>query len=242
MLRFLFLILLFVVGLAAAAVWQGEMHHLRRAVPDYLPGWTGDIADDAGVREGQMILPSQGQTPKLTLRWTAKMPGADGFLWDVQLAGQGVDLRAELLLPWLPTRAFLRSGAGAVDLAEVSGGAVTGLIALQALDVEIDDLTGVRRPTGSAKGQAKAVTVQGEELGNGPVAARLEPDGSWQADVSMTEGISPLTGQLSGNLQTAIGQLDVTIADASVLPTSLQSIGMAEGDGLRISLPVPLRY
>ena len=72
MIRFLFWLLVFAMGLAAAVVWKGEMHHLRRAVPEGLPDWTAPIADEAGVLQGRAVLPVAEGLPAMELLWSAK--------------------------------------------------------------------------------------------------------------------------------------------------------------------------
>ena len=245
MIRLLGFLVLFAVGLAAAVFWQGQMHHLRRAVPDDLPGWTQALPGDAGMRVGQMALPAQGRVPAMALHWAAKAPGADGLLWDLRLSGQGVDLRAELLLPWWPDRVVLRGGGGAVDLAVVSDGAVTGLVALQSIAAEMTDLANARVISGTVVAQAKAISVEGEALGSGPVSGQLQADGAWLAEIALTGGLSPVVGQIDGTLTGRFATLDVTVADPAALPAqardAIQAVGKPVSGGLQVVLPIPLR-
>lgn len=245
MIRFLGLLLIFCLGLTGAAAWHGEMHHLRRAVPEYLPGWSDMISDDARILHGQLDWPAHGQVPAMTLAWAAGAPGVDGLRWDLRLTGQGIDIKSELLLPYWPDRVVVRGSKGAVNLAALSDDAGQGLVAVQALDGEVTDLLGARRATGTLTAEAKRVAVEGEDLGSGPILGRLDADGTWQANITLTGGLSDVQGTIKGAFGAGLAQLEAAIADATALPDPLrgvlEAVGTAEGDGIRINLPIVLR-
>ena len=249
MIRVLGLLLIFLLGLAAAGLWSGQMHHLRRAVPDQLPGWSAVIADDAGLRNGQTEWPASGNRPTIKLTWTAKFPGADGLLWDLRVTGQGIDVQAELLLPYWPTEAIIRDPAGGIDLAQwpVQGAdlALKGLINVQDLDLRLTNLFGTPTPHGTLVGAARTIAVDGADLGSGPLTAQLDEAGDWQAKLSLAGGLSAAEATLGGSLSAVLAQLDLFVADPTALPDpaarALTSLGQNDGAGLRLSLPVPLK-
>lgn len=249
MIRALGLLLLFAVGLAAAALWSGQMHHLRRALPDQLPGWSVTIADDAGLRAGQAEWPAAGNRPAIKLAWIVKAPGAEGLLWDLRATGQGIDIQSELLLPYWPVKAIIRNGSGGVDLeqwpAQSADLALKGLINVQEMDLRLGDLFGTPTPHGTLTGAARTIAVNGADLGTGPLTAQLDEAGDWQAKLVLAGGISDAEATLSGTLSAILAQLDLFVADASALPESaaraLTSLGQSDGAGLRLSLPVPLK-
>ena len=115
MIRFLLKLLIFLAGLAAAAIWFGEMRHLRQAAPDQLPFWTGVVLDDARIPTGSagIALPAG---PGAELVWTDMRPGATGLTWKLDLSGDAIAVRAELLVPYWPGMATVRNGQGTLDL------------------------------------------------------------------------------------------------------------------------------
>lgn len=244
MIRFLGLLLIFAVGLAAAAVWYGQMHHLRRAVPDGLPVWAAEISDTSGLRQGQMLRAAQGVLPAVLLTWTARPPTAEGLLWDVQLTGEGIDIQAELLLAYWPDKMLIRNGAGTVALAKLPGSNAEGLVTLTALTGEVADLFGTAQPSGTLTAEAKGIAVDGTRLGAGPITGAIDASGVWQAEVALAGGVSAIDGRISGALPGTDAVLEVTIADASALPAATQQalsrFGTAQGAGLRLTLPFSL--
>jgi len=244
MIRLLGFLLIFGIGLAGAAVWYGQMHHLRRALPDNLPVWTAEISDISGLRQGRMTRAEQGILPAISLIWTARTPTAEGLLWDLQLTGEGIDLRVELLLPYWPGKALIRNGSGTVALANLPGSNAEGLVTLTALTGEVTDLFGTAQPRGGLRAEAKGISVDGTRLGAGPITGELDASGVWQAEAALSGGVSAINGRISGALPDAHGVLEVTIADASALPQAtrraLSRFGTAQGDGLRLTLPLGL--
>ena len=142
MIRLLFLIVVFVLGLAGAVVFMGQMHHLRLAVPDRLPGWSAQIAEDAGLTRGTMELPATPHLPATVLSWRAVTPDADGWHWQLRLTGPGIALAARLTLPLWPERADIGDGSGSVDMAAIKGLPVdvAGLLTLEALTLTASPL------------------------------------------------------------------------------------------------------
>ncbi len=242
MIRFLLLMILFCLGLAGAAVWKGQMHHLRLAVPDSLPGWTAPLPDDAGVLSGRMKLAAHRALPATELSWQAVLPTAEGMLWDLRLKGRGIDLTAELLLPWWPEKAVIRGGDGAVDLAAVTGSVLEGLIALDGIDGEIAGLTGAQRISGTLAARARGLSLDGAALGGGPVTGQLGEDGHWSLGLQLSGGLSDGEAQIDGQLPKLSGLLTAAIADAGALPPkarrALDAVSTPEGGGLRIELPL----
>lgn len=244
MIRFLGLLLIFCAGLAGAAVWLGQMHHLRRAVPEGLPAWTMGISDNSGVRQGEMTLAAQDALPPLTLGWAAKPPTAEGMRWDLRLTGEGVDVDAELLLPFWPDRALIRNGGGGVLLADLPGSSADGLIALTGLTGQVADLWRAPQPSGILTAEARRLSAEGTSLGGGPITGAMDASGTWQIDTTLSGGVSAIEGRISGTLTDASGLLDVTVANPAALPRAtrrvLSALGTTQGTALRLTLPLGL--
>jgi hypothetical protein len=162
------------------------------------------------------------------------------LLWDVRLVGQGVDITAELLVPYWPQKALIRNGAGGVLLADLPGVQAKGLVVLSDLTGEISDLVGTRQMTGALSAQARGISVSGTDLGDGPVTASLSADGRWQAQATLQGG----TGPLGATVVKQGAMLDIALTGIDALPPAvrqpLQRFGRQDGDALRFSLPFGL--
>ena len=134
MIRLLIYLVVFLLGGAGAMAWFGEMRHVRQAVPDQLPKWTALIEDDARVFDGSATWGVPG-LPNLNLAWQGAQPDGDGLHWDLVGAGPGLQVRADLNVPFWPETAFVAGGKGTLSVKELSGGVADGL-------VRIDDITG----------------------------------------------------------------------------------------------------
>jgi len=113
MIRLILYLVIFIIGLALAALWFGEMRHLRQAIDD-LPFWTIVIADDARVPQGEAAAP----TPlgKVTLNWDLEGLRTDGVHWDLTMSGVSVEARADLAVPFWPQHGIFSNGKGTVSV------------------------------------------------------------------------------------------------------------------------------
>ena len=247
MIRSLFYLIIFIVGLAAAALWQGEMHHLRRVLPAPLPAWTDQIDDSARLRGGEMQIKAGALRPALTLRWKAIAPNTEGLRWSLFVTGQGVDLSADLVLPVWPDQAFLRNGRGTVLLDNlVAGSGIGGVLRINRVTGRLDGLLDQMQPSGRLTATAQRITLDGARLGEGPVRVDLSTDGGISGTIALRDGVTDIDGMLSGTSGAVLGQLDVTVEDVTRLPAAargaLERLGKLDGSTLRLSLPVPLSY
>ena len=238
MIRFLFLLVVFALGLAGGALWFGQMHHLRSYSPEWLPEWTQALPDDAGPRRGELEWPESELLPAIRFRWDFAGLAADGLHWDVALQGQGVDIKGDFALFFWPDRAHL-TGA-------------TGVFAdkLGALKLRLDgfevDAEGVLQPDtlrGNATINVANLAVQLEDLGQGPIIAEMQRDGQWDAEMQLRDGIAPidatLTGQrprLAANLEMIVSEIDGINPD---LLSLIERIGQRDGNQMRITATVP---
>lgn len=135
MIRFTFNLLIFLVGLAGAAIWFGEMRHLRQAV-DGLPLWSGLIYDNARVFEGGAALKLPG-LPRMEATWQGRLPQADGLYWDARLSGDGLEALADVSLSWWLDKVVLKGGQGTASLEPLTLGQAEGLYRIVDLSGEI---------------------------------------------------------------------------------------------------------
>lgn len=246
MIRGLFLLLLFAAGLAAAAVYQGRMHHLRQALPERLPAWTGTVAAQAGLRRGTMDLPAQGRWPATRLGWTARMPTRAGWVWDVTLNGEGVALEGLVTLAFPVDRASLSDVTGSLDLGALAvvPVPVQGIARIEALTGTAADLRGDPVLSGALAAGIPALTLGGADFGTGPLTASLDATGAWRADLALAGGISPLQADIAGTLSGPAARLQAIFADGPALPASLRAMlaaaGQAQGQGWRLTADVPM--
>ncbi len=247
MIRGLLLLLLFVTGLAAAALFQGRMHHLRLAVPDRLPPWTESLAADAGLRTGAMDLPARGPWPATRLTWSARMPTRAGWLWDVTLAGDGVALTGLMALAFAADSAVLSDVTGSLDIGSLAPAPlpVQGIARIEALTGVTTGLRDTPIVTGALEARVATLTLDGADFGAGPLVAYLADTGNWQAELTLGGGVSPVQATLAGDLTQSTAQLDAQFADGPALPATLRAMlaaaGQADGQGWRLAIPVPLR-
>ena len=135
MMRLLFRLVIFVLGLAIAALWFGQMHHLRAAATGDLPEWSDAISDGSGIRAGEAWLGESG-LPPLVVNWQATTPTSTGFLWDIDVGGDGIVFDGTATLPFWPDRLNV-SGRGNIDLAKLTGGGAQGIVPLRKIDGQI---------------------------------------------------------------------------------------------------------
>jgi len=251
MIRSFFLLVIFVIGLAAAALWQGQMHHLRRVLPSVvpvnLPEWSDQISDAARLRAGEMDIDAGPLRPKMKLRWKAVAPNGEGLRWAIFLTGQGVALEADLLVPFWPDRILLRNGRGTVALTELGQGAgIDGMVQVDRLTGRMDHLGKTPGISGLLSATLQRVAVDGVGLGEGPLRLEMAETGEVSGTLALRGGGTAIDGLLSGARGVALGQLDVTVADVTRLPAAargaLERLGDVEGTILRLQLPVPLQY
>jgi len=244
MIRGVFYLILLCLGLIAAAIWTGQMHHLRQLAPGHLPDWSAGFEDTAGVRQGRFVRPASGDVPELAIAWAAKLPGADGLLWDVTVAGNGIAAQGELVLEYWPNRAHLRDGIGTADLDALSMAGATGIVRLDSINAVIEDLLGKPSITARMGGQARGVSFAELSLGAGPVNGQLSETLDWILAAELTGGASAVTGALNGTLGSAITRLSATIDAPENLPPDmaqlLQTVGETAGTGITIEMPVPI--
>jgi hypothetical protein len=243
MIRALLVLLSVVLGLAAAVVTQGRMHHLRLALPAALPGWTDTVEAEAGLLSGRAALP--GAQPALVLGWEARMPVAEGLRWRVTVTGEGLALAGTLILPWSLDRAALDEGAGQVELARVTEMPVSGLVQVNLLSGTVDDLRGTPRPALRVLGAIRGAQFEDRLLGDGPFEAQLDPLLSWRARGALSGGVAEITARLSGRLPARTAGLDLSVADGPNLPQDwrdLLSLAAERGESgwtLRQTVPLP---
>lgn len=246
MIRGLFLLLVLLAGLAAAALFQGRMHHIRLALSDRLPGWSDSIAADAGVRQGKMRLPSQGRWPKTEVTWTVRAPTRTGWVWDVALTGEGVSLKGQAVLAFKADRVIVSGVTGSVDLGNLADLPlpVQGVLQVTSLTGVAVDLWAQPILTGALQGQIPALRIEDQDFGSGPLTGTLDDNGQWRADLALTGGVSPISADLAGQLNASVAQLDINFADGPALPATLRAmlsaVGRAEGQGWLLSLAVPV--
>ncbi len=251
MIRALFYLFVFILGLGFAALWQGQMHHLRYVLPGFLPtalpAWTDQIEDSARLRGGEMVIKEGALHPELTLRWTAIAPNTEGLQWMLSLTGQGVDVSADLLVPFWPDRAFLRNGRGTMLLNDlVAGSGVGGAVRINRATGRLDGLLDHPQPSGGLTATVQRITLDGARLGEGPLRIELSADGGLSGTIALRDGLTDIDGTLSASPGAAMGQLDVAVKDVTTLPAAargaLERIGEVNGNALRLSLPLPVPF
>lgn len=246
MIRFLLLLVVFGLGLLAAGLWFGQMHHMRTAVPQALPGWTEALPDDAGLRGGRMPLAGTGFLPPVEVTWEALPPDTGGLRWRVRATGDGIDLSGDLTVSFWPDTARLSGVAGTVALDRVGGGQadLDGLLVLREGAAEARGL--LRSPVVSVglSGELRGIEAGGAAFGDGPVTATIAEDGGWRAEMRLAGGASPVAGSLDGAISRRTAALDVVVARDGSLPSGfrdlLSRVGRPEGDGWRVTIDVPL--
>lgn len=246
MIRALFLLLVLAAGLAAAALFQGQMHHARQAVPKALPGWSEAVAPNAGLRQGMAELPASGRWPATRLEWTARAPDADGWVWDVSLTGKGIALEGHVTLGFLAESVTVSNVRGSIDLGVVAGLPidVQGIARLVAGQVNVTDLRGSPVVSATVGAQLAAFRMDGADFGEGPLIAELEEGGIWRAKLDLSGGVSPLQAALTGALADPVAQLEATFDDGPALPPTMRAMlaaaGQADGQAWRLSVAVPV--
>lgn len=225
MIRALVLLLVFALGLAAALAWYGQVHHLRRAVPDALPGWTEALPDTASLRDGELIWQPTAGGPAITTAWRAAAPSADGLRWRLAVTGPGLDLSASALVPWAGPPFTVDGGTGTVDLASATRQAVVqGQILLTALDATVTPQGGGVQVGAEATGEARRVSLAGTDLGRGPMTASLEPTGGWKVSATLDGGATPVRLLLSGALDADRIAVTLEADDPAALPEALRAV------------------
>lgn len=246
MIRFLLLLIIFALGLAAALVTQGTLYHLRWAFPGQLPDWTEGLPDDTGLQAGAIPVKASAFLPPLELAWRARMPGRDGLRWDIRLIGDGVDLAGVLVLAYWPDRATIDDMQGAVDMGamRIPMADPGGFLSIQSGQIDATEILETPVFTATLVGDMREVAVASADFGQGPVTGTLAADGGWHLDVSLTGGVSPATATLTGNLPDRNGMLDLAIEDVQRVPDTLRgvlgSVGQPSGQGWTINAEVPI--
>lgn len=227
----LILLLIFSAGLVAAAVWQGQMSHLRQVRPQGLPHWTDRIAPEAGLRDGRMELEATGQRPELTLQWAARWPDGAGWHWDLRLTGEGVELAGELTLGLWPSQAVITLTGGTLDLGRLAPipAAASGIGTIETGGFRIIGLLDTPAVSGEVSGRVTGVLVAGTEFGDGSVTVALAPDGAWQADIAVSGGASPAAASARGLWPAPTAEFTLTLDDASGLPNVLKDLLASTG-------------
>ncbi len=237
LMRVLALLLVFSLGLAVAALWQGRMHHLRLALPvTVLPGWTASVPDAARLREGRMNLAAQGLFPAMTLHWEALWPDLSGWRWQVRLTGAGIGLAGEMQMPfWLATaRVTLTSGR--VELAPLLPlRGVAGAFVVDGGAIRLRDRPDLPWVEVSLTGRTEGAAAAGVELGAGPAQATLGPEGAWAVSTRLEGGATRLEAVVDGLWPDPAGIFVVTLDDANAIPPGLEALldgaGRPEGAG-----------
>lgn len=244
MIRGLLLLLAFAAGIAAAALAVGRMHHLRLAVPDALPIWTIYLAEDAGALSGRAELPARGRWPRTELTWRARAPSLDGWVWDVSLTGDGVDLRGKATLSWFADQAVLTGGSGTLDLGRLRGlpVPVEGILRVDEAVATATDLPSAPVVGATGTGHIPGLRIAGVDAGSGPVSGVLEESGAWQADARLDGGVTALKADIAAEMLQATPILRLYFADGTDLPPALRAMLSAsaepDGAGWRLTLPL----
>lgn len=230
MIRGLAWALALLIGLAAALVWQGQMHHLRALLPGALPSWTAALPDSARLVSGRMALPSDALGPGLQIGWSARLPAGRGWRWDLRLTGPGIDVAGDLALAFGGGRAVLDLTGGTLDLgrllpvpvpvagaAEVTGG-----------QVRIEDLRGAPGLAGRAEARIVRLEAAGADLGGGPAEAVLESDATWRAEARLSGGATPVRAEADGT-RDGVGRYRIVFEREADLPERLRVLLAAAG-------------
>ncbi|MEL7116088.1 MAG: hypothetical protein AAGP08_10925 [Pseudomonadota bacterium] len=135
MIRLLFHLVVFAIGLGAALLWFGEMRHLRQVISP-LPAWAALIDSDARVLRGAARAPD-GIEPQMALRWQAETPRVDGLHWALTLSGNGVEAIASAVLPFTAEKLIIRRGRGTISLEDLTNGSAAGLYRIASIESEI---------------------------------------------------------------------------------------------------------
>lgn len=225
MMRALAIVLGLALGLAAAAVIDGRMAHLRLVAGDRLPEWTAALPDETSLWRGRL----PGEATELRWRFAGpSLSGPDyGLSWRLEAVGPGLRLEGDLLLPaaaLLPGRheARLTRMRGTVDLPglaedfEMGSGAAPGrpegrlTVTQGGARIALPTLAVIELAAG---GQLDGARLNGETLGSGPFLAEMGADGVWQMRVRLSGGAAPLEALVTGRLGSHQIELEMTLRD-----------------------------
>lgn len=240
MIRALLVSVLFILGLGAAAVGFGQMHHLRLVASDALPEWSATVAADATLRQGSMIVPMDTPLPDLTVAWQAKAPTGSGWPWDVTVTGDGVDISAELVVSLGLSEAVITLVDGTITIAEIAPfGTARGFVEAMAGTATVTDLRGARVPQATLSASVRGLTVLGTALGDGPTTADLAETGAWAWALVLSGGVSGASAEATGVRGQDELAYTVHVDDVEAIPTALRRLltqrGEADGAGWTIS-------
>lgn len=235
------------LGLAAAALSEGRMGHLRAVAGAALPGWTESVAADAGLWRGRAGAGNPG-THGAVLRWSLAGLSRDGLRWRVELTSPGARIAATATLsPAAPETLQLADLSGnaalAPLLADASNAATQAPLASDG-QVAVSggagrfDLRAGTLATLEAQGRLEAVTLDGLDLGSGPARLRLRAAGDWAFTAALDDGAAE--AQVEARADSGAVELTLTMAaDAAELPEEWRARVGLENGVLRATLPGP---
>ena len=235
------------LGLAAAALSEGRMGHLRALAGAALPGWTEAVAADARLWRGRAGA-GNPRRQGAVLRWSLAGLSRDGLRWRVELTAPGARVEAMAnLSPAAPEILRLADLSGHAALAPLLAAARTtstqaplaaeGQVAVSA-GAGAFDLRDGTLTTLEAQGTLEAVTLDGLDLGSGPVRLRLRAADDWDLTAALEGGASD--AQAEARPEGGDVALMLTVAgDAAGLPEAWRARVGLEGSVLRARLPGP---
>ncbi|WP_425052958.1 type II secretion system protein N [Psychromarinibacter sp. S121] len=230
--RVLVLILVFLGGALVALAWQGRMQHLR-SVTD-LPGWTDAVTPDSTVRKGSAILPDGLPFAGMTVSWTAQLPNASGWQWNVRLRGDGVDSVGRVSVPFWPTSMRVRISDGSGPVSALVPGVTGDITGAQGV-LYVTGLNEAPVVTGDVTAEVVGANVAGTGFGSGPLHATLDREGNWTADLALSDGAAPVEADARGTLTETLFTYSLRVAESEDLPpeivSALDRIGRPDGAG-----------
>ena len=247
MIRFVAAVIGLALGLAAAALSEGRMGHLRALAGAALPGWTESVAADARLWRGRAGAGNPG-THGAVMHWSLAGLSRDGLRWRVELTAPGARIAATATLsPAAPETLRLADLSGHAALAPLlsdaratatqSPLASEGQVAVSGGAGGFDLRTG-RLTTLEAQGTFEAVTLDGLDLGSGPARLRLRAADDWTLTAALEGGAA--AAQAEARTDGGTVALMLTMAeDADGVPEDWRARVGLEGDVLRATLPGP---
>ena len=173
-----------------------------------------------------------------------RAPSRAGWVWDVQLTGDGVALDGQAVLAFWPDELLLVGTRGSVDLGRIKGVPVPvrGILSIEKLTGTVASLLSTPAVTANVSGTLPSLQIDGVDAGSGPLTGALGAGGDWQADLKLDGGVSPAVVRVDGDVNSPQAMLELDIADGAGLPPTLRAmlsaVARAEGQGWNLSLPV----